>query len=825
MATVDNDENYLQEDGLSSGVRTDVGAEALTRIELDVAYSSDKLLNLEILLMIVADRANDFEAMNMEYEDMSDESIMEAFESDILSGILDMEVKELENFMSFLQSEIMEAHQILYHGDHLEEYAAKLEEKLDDAETSVRKLQDSVADIQKQSSKFHRTLALCHDEARSDENEELENDHLSSMSSKQKPQAVDQQRHVLQMLEKSLARELDLEKKLSESSSNEVDLRQRLIYTERELYCIEESMEICLEKAFGAENAAEALLGISKELAGKVQVVQLNLSSSLHREREISSKLQESYTKMHDEESAKERLKTTCTEPDASREKGLKTSAIEADDGSARECTEMFSLREKVRRLEEQLRESDVLLQQAKASAESGHQKQSTLQSDLSHMENLIEGLKANVMRSESKAENVEAKYTELKKSNAELSEQLIFLQNSELERTKLLERRCKESDTQLEHARASVEALEEQKNGLYAAITDMQNMIEDLKSKVSKAESRSESAEAKCTLLTDTNLELNEELRFLRGKLEYLETSLHQSEGAKISSAKDIGIRTKVISDLVMKLALERECLHLQISTLIKKNKVLSERCKTKDIAHSSLINMATHNEAQHDLTKSFKEAMADSSTMSFQTESLKTTLTADESPGSDSKVEAVSPPMYINKKAIMHRNWINHPMHLYLSASSHGAFEIPFVNVHRGYLPTPYHYRSKFLQSFIMIVGRRLIPRSEGDRKRSEITKPKLRGPTLFCVAGHKICPRGTKFEKEIFQPTGVPFELQTFAYVILMFGVEAKENSSRNLSFRVRPSDLIPKACSVSITNQKDQEDPKELSQIPDSLSDGR
>ncbi|WOK95220.1 hypothetical protein Cni_G03927 [Canna indica] len=627
MATDDSDENYLQEDGLSSGVRTDGGngAEALTRIELDVAYSSDKLLNLDILLMIVADRANDFEAVNMEYEDMPDESIIEAFESDILSGILDMEVKELENFMSLLQLEIMEARQILYHSGHLEESAAKLEEKLVDAETSVRKLQESVADIQKQSSKFHRTLALCHDEARSDESEELENGHLSYMS---KPQAVGQQRHILQMLEKSLARELDLEKKLSESRSNEVDLRQRLIYTERELYCMEESMEICLERAFEAENAAEALLGISKELAGKVQVVQLNLSSSLHREREMSSKL---------------KLKTTCTELDASREEGLKTSVIEADDGSALDCTEMFSLREKVRRLEEQLRESDVQLQQAKASAESGQQKQSTLQSDLSHMENLIEGLKANVMISESRAENVESKYTGLKKSNAELNEQLLFLQNSEVERTNLLERRCKESDTQLEHARASVEALEEQKNGLYAAITDMQNMIEDLKAKVSKAESRAESAEAKCTLLTDTNLELNEELRFLRGKLEYLETSLHQSEGAKISSAKDIGIRTKVISDLVMKVALERERLHLQISALIKRNKVLSERCKTKDIARSSLSNKATDNEAQHGLTKSFKEAMADSSTLNFQAENLKTTHTSDESSVSDSKIKAV--------------------------------------------------------------------------------------------------------------------------------------------------------------------------------------
>lgn len=166
MAIDDHDGNCLQEDESLSEDRINGGngAEALTRVELDVAYSSEKLLNLEMLLMQVADRAHDIESVNMGYEDISDESVMKAFESDILSGILDMEVNELQSFMSLLQIEIMEARQNFCQGEHMEDCAATVEEKLHDAEESVKKLQDSVADIREQSSKFERTLALFHNE-------------------------------------------------------------------------------------------------------------------------------------------------------------------------------------------------------------------------------------------------------------------------------------------------------------------------------------------------------------------------------------------------------------------------------------------------------------------------------------------------------------------------------------------------------------------------------------------------------------------------------------------------------------------------------------
>uniref|UniRef100_A0A6N2MIQ1 NPH3 domain-containing protein n=1 Tax=Salix viminalis TaxID=40686 RepID=A0A6N2MIQ1_SALVM len=56
----------------------------------------------------------------------------------------------------------------------------------------------------------------------------LEDDQLSSMNSKIKLQTAEQQRHFLRMLEKSLAREMDLEKKLTESRQLEEELKDRM---------------------------------------------------------------------------------------------------------------------------------------------------------------------------------------------------------------------------------------------------------------------------------------------------------------------------------------------------------------------------------------------------------------------------------------------------------------------------------------------------------------------------------------------------------------------------------------------------------------------
>ncbi|KAJ8630000.1 hypothetical protein MRB53_023323 [Persea americana] len=98
----------------------------------------------------------------------------------------------------------------------------------------------------------------------------------------------------------------------------------------------------------------------------------------------------------------------------------------------------------------------------------------------------------------------------------------------------------------------------------LYSALHDMENLIEDLKAKNLKAEIRAENAGANCIQLTDNNLELDEQLGFLRGRVKHL----LKADDVKLSTAKDIGMRTRVITDLVMQLAMERERLRRQVVT-----------------------------------------------------------------------------------------------------------------------------------------------------------------------------------------------------------------------------------------------------------------
>ncbi|KAF6161257.1 hypothetical protein GIB67_009144 [Kingdonia uniflora] len=113
----------------------------------------------------------------------------------------------------------------------------------------------------------------------------------------------------------------------------------------------------------------------------------------------------------------------------------------------------------------------------------------------------------------------------------------------------------------------------------LYFSIRDMENLIEDLKSKVLKAENRVKGVEARSALLSYTNLELNDALNFLSGKTQSLEASLHQTDNAKIETTKKLGIRIKVIADLVLKLTIKRERLQKQISSLTIENKISTEK------------------------------------------------------------------------------------------------------------------------------------------------------------------------------------------------------------------------------------------------------
>lgn len=291
-----------------------------------------------------------------------------------------------------------------------------------------------------------------------------------------------------------------------------------------------------MARTLQAENASEIHLGLFKELSEKLHI-------------ELRSQLQEGETSLATQ-------KAESAEFD-----GVHSSDMNGTEPNL----EVFALREKVSSLEEQLRVSEKELHQQKASADESQQQKSALHSQLIEMEHVIKNLKEIVLQAETRALTAENNCELLTNANREINEDFNVLRHNIEERTNLLQRKLKESQMQLEHAQVSIEANEEKQNMLNTTRIDMENLIEDLKGKVLKAEGRADAAESKCSLLTETNVELTDELSFLRGRLECL-TSLHQADEAKLATEKDVRMRAKAIADLIKKLASERERLQLQV-------------------------------------------------------------------------------------------------------------------------------------------------------------------------------------------------------------------------------------------------------------------
>lgn len=130
----------------------------LTNVDLDLAYSSEKLVNLHIILMYLLAHENDLQAMALEKNYVSTESIEKALMFDLLSGILDSEVRELGGFMDNLQADIVDAHNNISSCRHLREFSTKMEEKLHDSKESLKHSQRQILEVKLQLAKFQGTV-------------------------------------------------------------------------------------------------------------------------------------------------------------------------------------------------------------------------------------------------------------------------------------------------------------------------------------------------------------------------------------------------------------------------------------------------------------------------------------------------------------------------------------------------------------------------------------------------------------------------------------------------------------------------------------------
>ncbi|XP_023550911.1 WPP domain-interacting tail-anchored protein 2-like [Cucurbita pepo subsp. pepo] len=529
----------------------------LTKLELNLAYSSEKLTNLHVLLMCLMAQENDFEGADLESDSIPDDLFEKVLAFDFLSGFLDSEVRELDSNMDSLEAEIVHSRGMISSCTQSSEVFNAVEEKLNDSERSIVQSRQQILEVKMQLTKLQRMVLSSGNWRLEDPVMSSQNDQVLNINGKSNP-ITEQQRHILRMLEKSLARELDLEKKLSESKQREEELRLKLHYTEQVTLRMEEAAEVVWGRFLEADNSVEILMGISKELVGRLQLVQFNLHGSFQRENEIKAKFQDWMEQLKAKEVSIQKLEKRNADLIAKN-------------------AELDKLREEVKSLEDQVKESKLDLKSAYDSNEAS-------QDQLIEMENLIESLKESICISENRAENVEAKLTQLQETNLELTEEVSFLKDSVSNKEKKvgsLEKQLRELEIQLQHAKSSSEANQEQQNMLYSAIWDMETLIEELKSKVSKAESKTDSAEEHCIILSETNFELNKELASLKARIEFLEKALDQARSAKFTNANEINLSTKFIMDMVLQLAVERDRIQSQLSLLTNDNKALIERLK----------------------------------------------------------------------------------------------------------------------------------------------------------------------------------------------------------------------------------------------------
>ncbi|CAN8238965.1 unnamed protein product [Cochlearia groenlandica] len=522
----------------------------LSKLEIESAYTCEKLLNLHVLLMHLLAWDNDLEGMGT--LDSSSSSFEKALTFDLLCGILESEVKEVDEVLDELEAQIVDISYRLSTCQHANYIV--MEGKLSESAESLKQSRGQVSEITLQLSQLRRTLHYIRNGT--SENDESVGFSGNSQDLRQnyavRPSDL-RHKNALRILEKSLSREIELEKKLIESQQNEEQLKLKLHYTEEVSSRMEEASEFIWGRFLEADNSSEVLMGISKELVGRLQIIQFSQNISAQRESELKAKLKDCFTQLEAKDLLLQKLEGNIAE-------------------SKELVSEVFTLKDSLKSIEQKLRDTELELKSVNAS------KQEVLV-HLAEMENANESIKETLFEAESRAESGEAKIKELDDANLELTEELSFLKDGDDKNTKKmnsLEKQVRELEVQLQNSKVLSEASQEQQNMLYSAIWDMETLIEDLKSKASKAESRTETVEEQCIAISTTNSELNKEVTLLRQRAKSLEASLDLANDEREKNAREITTRNKLLMDMVMQLASERERIQEQLYSLVKQNEKL---------------------------------------------------------------------------------------------------------------------------------------------------------------------------------------------------------------------------------------------------------
>lgn len=137
-----------------------IDSASLTRLELSLAGFSEKVTNLRIFMMrLAANMECGFEALVLEKDHMEFEYVDKVLEFDLLSGILDSEVGELDKFLDTLQTDIAHAGERISSCTHSTETFNVMKEKLCDFEKLLKQSEEQFSAIKMQSANFQRNLS------------------------------------------------------------------------------------------------------------------------------------------------------------------------------------------------------------------------------------------------------------------------------------------------------------------------------------------------------------------------------------------------------------------------------------------------------------------------------------------------------------------------------------------------------------------------------------------------------------------------------------------------------------------------------------------
>lgn len=138
--------------------------ESLTLLDLDLAYFSEKMVNLDLYLTIASLGDIGHGELSMQNMNISEVEIEKALILDLSLGYLDSEISVLGSFLENLQAQISDAHQKICPFKQRKEIYSMLHGKLQASEDSWKHLQEQLSGLKRQLATSQKSLSFIREE-------------------------------------------------------------------------------------------------------------------------------------------------------------------------------------------------------------------------------------------------------------------------------------------------------------------------------------------------------------------------------------------------------------------------------------------------------------------------------------------------------------------------------------------------------------------------------------------------------------------------------------------------------------------------------------